>query len=299
MAESLQPTLLVVDDNPADRDLLTEYLGRAGYRVELARDGVEAWEFLAREAVDVILLDEVMPRMTGMELLRKLKQHPRLALVPVIFQSASNDRQLILDGIRAGAYYWLTKPFDGDMLLSIVEAASEDRSRYKELLEEVRKGIEGMALLQSATFAFRTIDEAHDLGTMLANACPDPSKAVIGLTELLVNAVEHGNLGISYIEKSQLHPDELLAEIGRRMSLEEYRGKSAEVQFERTGHALRFTISDQGNGFDWRPYLQIDPQRAFDTHGRGIAVANLLSFDTLEYLEKGNVVLASVRTQSS
>lgn len=296
MTEHREMTILVVDDSPADRALLLEYLGRMGYHVELAQDGVEAWEFLSRESVDLILLDEVMPRMTGTELLRKIKQHPRLALVPVIFQSAANDRQQILEGIRAGAYYWLTKPYDAEMLQSIVEAAAEDRSRYKELLEEVRKGIDGMSLLRDATFVFRTIDEAHDLGTMLANSCPDPSKAVIGLTELLVNAVEHGNLGVTYAEKSQLHPDELLAEISRRMTLEENRGKDVEVRFERRNGAVRFTISDQGDGFDWGPYLQIDPQRAFHTHGRGIAVANLLSFDTLEYVGKGNVVVATVVT---
>lgn len=296
MTEERGMTILVVDDSPADRELLTEYLGRMDYHVELARDGVEAWELLSRETVDVILLDEVMPRMTGTELLRKIKQHPRLALVPVIFQSAANDRQQILDGIRAGAYYWLTKPYDSEMLQSIVEAAAEDRSRYKELLEEVRKGIEGMSLMQDATFAFRTIDEAHDLGTMLANSCPDPSKAVIGLTELLVNAVEHGNLGITYAEKSRLHPEELLTEIRHRMTLEENEAKRVEVRFERRPDLLRFTISDQGPGFDWSPYLQIDPQRAFDTHGRGIAVANLLSFDTMEYVGKGNVVVATVRT---
>lgn len=67
------------------------------------------------------------------------------------------------------------------------------------------------------------------------------------------------------------------------------------MAFERSSNELRFTIQDQGQGFDWRNFLDMSPKRAFDNHGRGIAMARLLSFDQIDYNEVGNAVLAVVR----
>ena len=65
-----------------------------------------------------------------------------------------------------------------------------------------------------------------------------------------------------------------------------------DVVFERKERELYFHIRDEGEGFDWRSYLQFDPERAFDTHGRGIALARNLSFARLIYQGRGNEVLA-------
>jgi len=289
--------LLVVDDNPNDRSLLIEHLTGEGYHTEVAVDGADAWDRLESNPshVDVILLDKMMPRMTGLELCLRIKKHPQLNMVPVIFQTAANDRQDVLDGIRAGAYYYLTKPYDKDMLLSIVRTAASDYSNYKELQREVRKNVEGLGLLRDARFVYRTIEHAHDLGAILANTTPDPTRTVIGLTELLVNAVEHGNLGITYQEKSKLNgTNRWMMEIERRLAHPDNVLKKVEVRFERDENQIRFTIRDDGPGFDWKPFLEIDPQRAFDTHGRGIAMANLLSFDALEYHGSGSEVVGTV-----
>lgn len=289
--------ILVVDDSPADRELLLEWLSNEDYEVEVAFDGLVAWETLEKrsDAFDVILLDRNMPGLNGLELLERIKRHPGLATVPVILQTALSDRNEILEGIRARAYYYLTKPFDSEMLLSIVGAATEDHCRYKELQEDVRKRVNGLGLMRDAVFTFRTVEEAHDIGGLLATTCPDPTKMVIGLTELLINAVEHGNLGITYDEKTELNASgKWMEEVGRRLALPENKGKSVELRFERTPDAIRFTIRDHGVGFDWQKYMQVDVKRAFDTHGRGIAMANLLSFSRLEYRGAGNEAVGTV-----
>jgi hypothetical protein len=129
-------------------------------------------------------------------------------------------------------------------------------------------------LLEEAHFTYRTIEEARDLASVLARACPDAESTVIGLTELLVNAVEHGNLGITYDEKSALLAEGgWAAEVARRLTLPENQGKRVDVRFQRADSELRFTICDRGNGFEWERYLDIDPRRAFDRHGRGILMA--------------------------
>jgi CheY-like chemotaxis protein/anti-sigma regulatory factor (Ser/Thr protein kinase) len=290
-------SVLVVDDHALDRKLLTAYLTPEGYEVDTASDGVEAWGKLNAEPerYDVVLLDRTMPRMDGMQLLTRMKEEEHLRMVPVIMQTALARRDHILEGIRAGAYYYLTKPYDVDMLKSVVRTAVADHQAYREMQTQVKKGFDSLRLLDKATFTFQTVEEARDIGALLANTCPDPHATVIGLTELLVNAVEHGNLGITYEDKSKLFATGGWSEeVQRRLALPENASKRAEVSFERADGQLRFTIRDQGRGFDWQTYLQIDPQRAFDTHGRGIAMANRLSFSHIEYRGCGNEVVGTV-----
>jgi anti-sigma regulatory factor (Ser/Thr protein kinase) len=181
------------------------------------------------------------------------------------------------------------------MLRSVVRTAITDHQGYRDLQTQVKKGFDSLRMLETAVFSFQTVEQARDLGALLANTCPDPGATVIGLTELLVNAVEHGNLGITYDEKSKLYAaGGWREEVSRRLSMPEHASKRAEVMFERADGELRFTIRDQGRGFDWQRYLQVDPQRAFDTHGRGIAMANRLSFSRIEYRGCGNEVVGTV-----
>jgi len=291
------PCVLVVDDHALDRKLLTVHLMPEGYAIETAADGVEAWGKLNAdpERYDVVLLDRTMPRMDGMQLLTRMKEEEHLRMVPVIMQTALARRDQILEGIRAGAYYYLTKPYDVEMLRSVVRTAVEDHRGYRQLQAQVKKGFDSLGMLQSAVFSFQTVEQARDLGALLANTCPDPSATVIGLTELLVNAVEHGNLGITYEDKSKLCTSGGWSEeVRRRLALPENSSKRAEVSFERMDGRLRFVICDCGSGFDWERYMQVDPQRAFDTHGRGIAMANRLSFSQIEYPGCGNEVVGTI-----
>lgn len=293
--------VLIVDDEPANRELLTERLNQKGYQTESAEDGSEAWSMLSERPgqFDVILLDRRMPKMSGLELLAKIKEHGEMKMIPVIIQTAVDDQESIVEGIEAGAYYYLTKPLVAEMLLSIVKAAANDYFQYRQLQEEVEKRGVGMALLREGFFELQSVREAVDLATVLSNSCPDPAKTVVGLTELLINAVEHGNLDISYQEKSALTANgRWNREIEHRLALPENAGKRVRIHFQRDRRFIRITITDEGEGFDWRPYLEIDPRRAFDTHGRGIAMANLFSFDHLEYHSNGNQVTGTIEIES-
>jgi anti-sigma regulatory factor (Ser/Thr protein kinase) len=134
------------------------------------------------------------------------------------------------------------------------------------------------------------------LGALLAKACPDSDRVVMGLSELLVNAIEHGNLGIGYDEKSRLlKSHSWQEEVDRRLSLPEYEGREASVEISRARDRIVFKIRDQGSGFEPEPYLEIDPTRVLDAHGRGIAMARLLSFDDLRYEDGGRCAVATVR----
>ena len=289
--------LLVVDDKPMNVELLKTLLDAEGYLVVTATDGVEAWAVLERGEYDfqAVLLDRMMPNMNGMEVLAKIKVHPTFQTLPIIMITAASETEEIREGIEAGAYYYMTKPFKKNILLAIVRSAVKEYSTYCSLQDELRQSARSWTYLQSGTFRFRDVSEARDLATLLANGCPNPQKVILGLVELLVNAVEHGNLQITYDEKTQLNEqNELENEIANRLSSPDHVGKYVMVDFERSAETIQITITDQGEGFDWQSYWNLDTNRAFDSHGRGIAMARMMSFDCLEYRGAGNQVICTI-----
>ena len=163
-----------------------------------------------------------------------------------------------------------------------------------EIQESIRQPVGDQ--LQGNRLVIRTLQEAKNLAVLLAKICHDPERRGLGFLEILLNAIEHGNLGIGYKEKSALIARGMWEEeIKRRLRMPEHQGKVVEVTVERLQAATRVVVRDQGNGFDWKNYLQFDPKRVTHTHGRGIAMAKLISFDTLEYRGCGNEVCMTVQ----
>ncbi len=296
-----RPRVLLVEDEEIIALVIQDNLIDAGFDVVLAGDGQEAWERLVAgdHAFETILLDWEMPRLDGMQLLRQIKAMPELMDIPVIMETAVTDPASIQEGLNAGAHYYLTKPFDPKVLISVVRAATAQFREHRQMLDRVRLAHRPFEHLESGIFRFRSIEDGCLLADFLAAVCPEPETAILGLRELLINAVEHGNLGISYAEKSHLlFNDTWHEEIDRRMNLDENRDKRVRLHFERRPTQMVITITDEGQGFEWRDYLDFDPKRAFDLNGRGIALARVKSFDTLEYQGNGNSVVATIRLPS-
>ena len=288
-----KPSILIADDEPILRELLNEYLEGMGYNTVKASDGVEAWSILkeSKYQFDAIILDRAMPNMDGLDVLKKIKAEPKLNKIPVIMQTGSAQQHEILEGLQAGCYYYLTKPFKQEIFVSIVKTAVSDYLNYCSVQESLKKQSGGLELLGSGEFSFRTMDESRALTSLLAAACPEPDVVAIGLSELLINAVEHGNLSISYAEKSQLlKKQNWEEEVKHRLSQKKYMNRKVFVKFKRNEKEITIHIQDQGNGFEWKQYLELNPERSGDSHGRGIAMANMLSFDNLEYIGSGNQV---------
>ncbi|MBF0215028.1 MAG: response regulator [Magnetococcales bacterium] len=293
--------ILVVDDDAISREILVANIQDAGYQAHVASDGVEAWSKLAQNPriYTAVLLDRIMPHMDGMEVLKRIKGHSVLQGIPVIMQTSMSSAVDILDGIQAGAFYYLTKPFDRRTLLAIIRAAVADHARHRALRSAALQTQDALSMIWEGEFRLRTLEEAKSLAASLAQICPDPDQVVMGLSELLINAVEHGNLGITYEEKSKAMTtfDGLEQLVEQRLALPENAGKRVRICIERVPGEIRFRIVDEGEGFDWRAYETLRPERAFDTHGRGIAMAILFSFSKLEYRGRGNEVIGTVRVE--
>lgn len=288
--------ILAVDDEDFNLQILETDLGEAGFEVICARDGVEALEILAVEPkIDVVVLDRMMPRLDGMEVLLRMKADAALRDIPVIMQTAAAQSHQVEEGIKAGAYYYLAKPYDDQMLIGIVRAALQESRDFAEMREEVRKHKNVLGLIQQARFQFRTLEEAKNVAYYIASCCPDPENTVFGLSELMINAVEHGNLGITYAEKSALVREGIWEkEVNARLTLPENQEKFASLSFELKDSQVTIRIEDRGKGFNWKEYVEFSPQRLTHLHGRGIALAKTMCFTDLVYNDAGNQVTCTL-----
>ncbi len=127
---SQQYSLLVVDDNEMNRDMLGRRLQRQGYRVTMAVDGRQALEFIREETFDLVLLDIMLPVMNGYEVLEELRADQALSQIPVIITTALDESDGKAKCLELGAEDYLTKPFNPVLL----------KSRIGDCLERHRRG---------------------------------------------------------------------------------------------------------------------------------------------------------------
>ena len=132
--------LLIVDDNDINRDILRRLLESQGHQVADAPDGEQALELLGRRSFDLVLLDVVMPRMDGFEVLMRLKADSRLREIPVIMISALNEINYVVSCIKLGAEDYLNRPYNVVFLQARIGACLEKkrlREREIEHLEQI------------------------------------------------------------------------------------------------------------------------------------------------------------------
>ena len=293
-----KPVVLAVDDEQFNLEIIKEYLSEINIETVCVESGELALIQLKQspQKFSAVLLDRMMPGIDGIEVLKKIKADDKLNRLPVIMQTAKAGKDNMLEGLDAGAHYYLSKPYDQQTLLAIISTAVRDYQRFNHIQKNLEQSAQTLKLMEKGVFSFKTLDEARGLSSLLAKTCPEADSVVFILTELMINAVEHGNLGISYSEKSKLITDEKWEdEVTQRLSLPENADKYVTIEFDRRNREeIVFLITDQGAGFDWQQYMEVSPNRAFDSHGRGIAMANSLSLNHIEYLNSGNRVRVTV-----
>jgi DNA-binding NarL/FixJ family response regulator len=111
-------TVLVIDDTPENLSLLTDTLDHAGYTVLIATDGTAALELMEIVTPDLVLLDALMPGISGFETCRRLKRDRLLAHLPVIFMTGLTETEHVIEGLACGGVDYVTKPIVLDVLLA-------------------------------------------------------------------------------------------------------------------------------------------------------------------------------------
>jgi DNA-binding response OmpR family regulator len=116
--------VLVADDDPYICRILTHNLEAEGFQVTVCNDGEDARDLARATVPDVIILDVMMPKRDGFDVLASLKANPSTRAIPVVLLSAKSTDEDVWEGWRAGAAYYVTKPFDMEELLRYVTAAA-------------------------------------------------------------------------------------------------------------------------------------------------------------------------------
>ncbi len=298
LLESAAPIrVLAVEDDPLSMAFLEAQVTTLNHSITKAENGQRALEILEANAqfIDVVLMDRYMPVMDGLDAVRRMQDHPKLRNIPVIMVTGADSADDMREGLDAGVFYYLTKPVNETMLRSVMSAAVREAKQTRTLALELDKHRTSFHLIETCKFKFQTLREAENLAAFIANCFPDPERTLSGLGELMINAVEHGNLGVGYDKKTQLLESDIWrSEIDRLQAAPEHRDKFARATIVHKDEGIFAIIEDMGEGFQWEKYLRIDPERAGDNHGRGIAQARVLSFDKLTYNDVGNQAVAFV-----
>ncbi|WP_300544967.1 ATP-binding protein [Maricaulis sp.] len=253
-------------------------------------------EYLGREAGDRLLTGPGLPDGVSIGIVVADDAH-RGALKAARLREADSFQSIFLtESPDAGVTADFVLPADADFhtLKSVVDAAQEFRDQIAALRSDVAGRQSAVGTIINGQFVLRTLDEARNLSTMLALACPNSDMVAVGLQELLINAVEHGNLEID----AALKQDLLLRgmwreEVERRLADPQYTDRRVIVSFRRGERMIALTIQDDGAGFDYKA-LEAEGPPARGYRGRGITLARTLSFSSVTYLGAGNMVEAII-----
>jgi CheY-like chemotaxis protein len=285
------PTILVVDDSPADRDLAESFLREEGIRVVQAGDGREALALIERWKPELVLTDLHMPEMDGLALVREVRgRHPRL---PVILMTAFGTEELALRALREGAASYVPKrslagalPETVRNVLAVTDTAKEqERVRRCLIQAESRFVLDNDETLVAPLSGYLQADlRRHEF-------CCDNWLVRLGvaLREALINAIHHGNLevGSELLEKD---PDSYSRLVNERRRQTPYCERRVHVAARISADSATYIIADEGPGFDpSRLPDPVDPANLEKPSGRGLLLIRTFT-DEVRYNESGNEI---------
>jgi len=205
--EESKSTILIVDDEPSGRDTLESILEPEGYNLIMAENGYQALEMALAIRPDVILLDVMMPGMNGFEVCRRIRGEKQLAEIPILFLTALDDRQSLLNGLEAGADEFISKPYDRYELRARLLGITR-LNRFRKLIEE-RSNLEQAHVELMAAYEATIAGWSHALD-LRDRETEGHSQRVTQLTISLAEA-----FGLSQDEMTHIRRGALLHDIGK------------------------------------------------------------------------------------
>jgi CheY-like chemotaxis protein len=291
--------VMIVDDDRFSLSVFQNMVSSLGFEIETATNGAEAFALLRERPgrADIVITDRMMPVMDGFTLTRRLKREPSTRSIPVILLTGSNVAEDIAAGLDAGAFYYLTKPPSRELVRSVIESASNEVNRQRNVASTLAVHQAAFNNVAVMRMVLNRPDEVEGVCSLLASLHSEPGTVIQGIFEVVQNGIEHGVLRFGLQEKAALlaagrWPQQLI----QRSKDPAYRGEVEATMVRRDGH-LVLSVKDSGSGFDWRPFLAADPSRAGALNGRGIARANNYTFQKLAYNVAGNEVVGVIQAK--
>lgn len=284
--------ILLIDDEPLVRDELGGILEDEGYEVICGADGEEGLTLFRDKSPDMVITDIRMPRRDGLSVTGAIRRED--PGVPVAVITGHGTEAMAIEALRTGVTDFIKKPVRLDDLIAALARMEAARRPVELQMAELPSSVQ---MVEHAwTYSLATDRDAipQFVDALLKRCAAGMDRSMVleislCLRELVLNAVEHGNLGLTYEEKTlALEEGDLEDLLDKRSRLPEYADRRVTVTARRQERRLVIQIADQGAGFDWRSLPDpTDTPNLLDMHGRGILLARL-SVDALEYNESGN-----------
>lgn len=291
------PTILIVEDEPVDRELACRCVSKIdSLEILEASDGQEALELCNHHRPDLVLTDMRMPRLDGLELVRELRHE--MPAMPVILMTARGSERVAVEALEAGAVSYVPKAAMIELLVDTVEqalATARARRERQDVLRYFRSSESLFELTNDPTLISPLVayfqDELERLGFG-----DDLARSQIGsaLSEAISNSMIHGNLEIGSDLRSA-GSEEYHRLITERRDAEPWSARMVRIWAEQRPDWVRYVIRDDGRGFDHR--LLPDPTRPdtmLEARGRGLFLMSAF-MDDVEYNESGNEVQLTKR----
>lgn len=288
--------ILLIEKNEKLYNLITDNIPDVSIEISKSDNAINKL-INAPTEFDLIIITLNIDKKVKLNLIKQILSDNTLKFLNIIVEIPELNVQERTDYIASGARYCFTLK-DKEFTLSVIKKALLDSQKLKNILQEIALAKN----MEKATFKIKTLEEAHALADFLSQVCENQKYALMGITELLINAIEHGNLSMSYEEKTKASVSKNWLElIAEKQTLPENINKYVTVEYIKNNKNKEITIkiTDEGQGFDWRKFQNLDNKRKLDTHGRGIFLAKNLAFTSLEYIGKGNTAIAKLKIKAA
>lgn len=285
-------TLLIVDDNPLDRELAAGFLREEGYKIDFAEHGADGLQQIRERAPDLVLTDLDMPELNGLELVQQLQRES--PLIPVILMTAKGSEEIAATALKAGAASYVPKRTLDSGLIETVRIVL-DSARTEQMRKKVFAGMisteSNFELGYDPGAVTAMVDHLRDsLGLMKVVPEEDLTRISTALTEALINALDHGNLELDSSMLEGEDPSEYHQLREQRIQESPYKERRLRVHARINRMEAIFTISDEGPGFDVSKIPDpTDLDNLMRPHGRGLLLIRTFIPD-VSFNDKGNEI---------
>lgn len=300
MDHRTQVKVLIVEDQSEVRDTIRLGLRiLRNYKFEFleAGNGIEGLRVLKEGfKPNVIIVDLMMPEMNGFDFIKNVKQTKKYQNVPILVLSARSSGEDISQALQLGAIDFLVKPFEYSALtrmergieLGLLLDKADNISSLEEKIKDQQDQWDLVSDLEvSRVFKLKYSEKILPLCTLLSSYFPEAKRNILcmGINEIILNAIIHGNLEVDSVIKAQDNGGKLFeSKIKERQQLEPYKDRVVIITLVRTDQTVSITIFDEGPGFD--PSSVQDPAQSPDClflpYGRGIVMTQF-AFDEVKY----------------
>lgn len=292
-----KPTHLLLINTAGALHKLGEQLARLGFAISTRDESDDAIAALKaqKSEFDAVVLDWRQQGGKNAEFARKLAAVSREVELPVLVLACADAEETIALAKQAGLANCLSAPCPLAELKNNLMSLTRNMTGDMETVENDALLEDAFSLLHSCKFQFRTPRDVELLVPVLSRMFPEPDRTVAGIADLMMNAIEHGNLEIGHERKAEwIARGVYQNEFHKRLHTPPYSTRWGEVIINRRADGVLIIIMDQGCGFCWQNFVELEQPAVVEANGHGIARATQVSFDQVRFNHQGNQVTAFV-----